>query len=187
MDLIQDAVAAYGPKIALEFPDLVRGFKGHRQYTFAEMGALVDQVAAGLQAQGVAKGTHVGLFLPNCPYYPIFYFAVMKAGGVVVNFNPLYPADLAEKLVQAAQVEVMVTIDTASVYPTVAEVKKRTDLKRVIVCPLAAELPGLSAFLLKTLGRKIWPNLSMMIRPYPIKVCWTVGKAFSQSRLPPAM
>ena len=92
------------------------------------------------------KGTHVGLFLPNCPYYPIFYFAVMKAGGVVVNFNPLYPADLAEKLVEAAQVEVMVTIDTASVYPTVAEVMARTDLKKVIVCPLAGSCQGFPPF-----------------------------------------
>ena len=154
VDLIEDAVKAYGPKVALEFPDMVLGFKGQKRYTFAEMGALVERVAAGLQAQGVVKGTHVGLFLPNCPYYPIFYFAVLKAGGVVVNFNPLYPADLAVELVKAVQVDIMVTIDTASVYPTVAEVKQRTDLKKVIVCAIADELPGISRVLLKTLGRK---------------------------------
>ena len=154
VDLIDDAVASFGPKTALEFPDMVRGFKSQVRHTFSELGELVEKVAAGLQAQGVKKGTHVGLFLPNCPYYPIFYYAVAKAGGVVVNFNPLYPTDLAVELVRAVQVEVMVTVDTASVYPTVANTKKFTDLKKVIVCPMAGVLPGVSAFLLRTLGRK---------------------------------
>ena len=31
-----------------------------------------------------------GSFLPNCPYYTICYFAILKAGGTVVNFSPLY-------------------------------------------------------------------------------------------------
>ncbi len=154
VDLIDNAVAEFGPKTALEFPDMVRGFKSQTRYTFSEMGEAVDKAAAGLQAQGVTKGTHVGLFLPNCPYYPIFYFAVLKAGGVVVNFNPLYPADLACELVKAVQVEVMVSVDTAGVYPTVADVMNRTDLKKVVVCPIAGVLPGVSSFLLKTLGRK---------------------------------
>ena len=53
VDLIDQAVGAYGPKIALEFPDLVRGFKAHKQYTYSEMGALVDRVAAGLQPRAL--------------------------------------------------------------------------------------------------------------------------------------
>ena len=36
------------------------------------------------------KGDRVGLFLPNTPFYLILYFAILKVGGVVVNFNPLY-------------------------------------------------------------------------------------------------
>ena len=153
-NLLSDAVAAFGDRVALEFPDPVRGFRAQVRYTYAQMGDLVDRVAAGLQAQGVTKGTHVGLFLPNCPYYPIFYFAIAKAGGVVVNFNPLYPVSTAVQLVEAVQVELMVTLDTASVYATVAAVQQGSSLKKVILCPFAGVVPGLSAFLLKTLGRK---------------------------------
>ena len=153
-DLLSDAVAAFGDRVALEFPDPVRGFRAQVRTTYAQMGDLVDRVAAGLQAQGVTKGTHVGLFLPNCPYYPIFYFAIAKAGGVVVNFNPLYPVSTAVQLVEAVQVELMVTLDTASVYATVAAVQQGSSLKKVILCPFAGVVPGLSAFLLKTLGRK---------------------------------
>ncbi len=153
-DLLADAVTSFGKKTALEFPDPVRGFKSQVRYSYEELGQLVDQVAAGLQAQGVTKGTHVGLFLPNCPFYPIFYYAVAKAGGVVVNFNPLYPRDIAIQLVNSVSVEIMVTLDSASVYRTVAQVMTGSDLKKVVVCPFADVLPPVSAFLLKTLGRK---------------------------------
>ena len=154
LNLFDEAVAAFADKVALEFPDPVRGFKGQVRYTYAQMGALVAQIAAGLQAQGVRKGTHVGLFLPNCPYYPLFYYAVAKAGGVVVNFNPQYPANLAIQLVEGAQVEIMVTLDSAAVYGIVRETLARSSLKKVIVCPFAGVVPGLSAFLLRTLGRR---------------------------------
>ena len=38
---------------------------------------------------GVEKGTRVGLFLPNCPYSVIMYYAILRIGGVVVNYSPL--------------------------------------------------------------------------------------------------
>lgn len=61
-----------------------------RRWNWAEIGAQVDQMAKGLQGLGVRKGTRVGLFLPNCTYFIMAYYAVLKAGGTVVNFNPLY-------------------------------------------------------------------------------------------------
>ena len=28
--------------------------------------------------------------MPNCPTFIVYYFATLKAGGTVVNYNPLY-------------------------------------------------------------------------------------------------
>jgi len=42
---------------------------------------LVDRAAKGLQQLGVGPGVQVGLFLPNTPFYPICFFAILKAGG----------------------------------------------------------------------------------------------------------
>ena len=53
----------------------------------------MDSVAAGLQQRGVQKGVNVGLLLPNTPTFIIFYYAILKAGGTVVNFNPLYTVE----------------------------------------------------------------------------------------------
>ena len=61
-----------------------------RRNTSAEMDALTDRLAAGLAEQGIKKGDRVGIFMPNTPQFVIAYFAVLKAGGVVVATNPLY-------------------------------------------------------------------------------------------------
>src|SRR5262245_47639757 len=70
---------------AARFPDRTcTNFLGNT-LTYREIAALVDKAAAGLQVIGVKRGTKVGLFLPNSPTFIIYYFAVLKAGGVVVN------------------------------------------------------------------------------------------------------
>ena len=60
-----------------------------RTLTYAELGQLVDRAARGFQKIGVVHGARVGLCLPNSPYFVIAYYAVLKAGGIVVTFNPL--------------------------------------------------------------------------------------------------
>jgi acyl-CoA synthetase (AMP-forming)/AMP-acid ligase II len=61
-----------------------------KTYTYARLAEMVNRIAKGLQEMGVKKGTRVGLFMPNCPQYVMCYYAVLKIGGTVVNFNPLY-------------------------------------------------------------------------------------------------
>ena len=70
--LLDDAVAAYGSQTCTYFMG--------KRLSFAEIGGMVDVVAAGLQRLGVGKGTKVGLFLPNCPTFIVYYYAILKAG-----------------------------------------------------------------------------------------------------------
>jgi long-chain acyl-CoA synthetase len=97
LDLLLDhAVAAYPDHRCLDFLGKV--------WSYQEIGALVGRAARGLQALGVAHGTRVGLMLPNCPYFVIAYFAVLKAGGTVVNYNPLYaPRELEHQIEDSAR------------------------------------------------------------------------------------
>ena len=80
--LLDRAVQAYGPRPCTYFMG--------KRLSFAEIGDLSDRAAKGLQAIGVGEGVKVGLLLPNTPTFLIFYYGVLKAGGTVVNFNPLY-------------------------------------------------------------------------------------------------
>jgi long-chain acyl-CoA synthetase len=60
--------------------------------TYAQVDALSDQVAAGLQEQGLRPGDGVGLQLPNLPQFLVAYFGILKAGAVVVPMNVLLKA-----------------------------------------------------------------------------------------------
>src|SRR3954462_13293470 len=47
------------------------------------------RVAGLLKAKGVQPGDRVGLMLPNVPYFPVVYYGILRAGGVVVPMNVL--------------------------------------------------------------------------------------------------
>ncbi|MET0370172.1 MAG: long-chain fatty acid--CoA ligase [Sphingobium sp.] len=97
--------------------------------------------AAGLQAQGIAKGDRVGLFLPNVPIYVPAYFGAMIAGATVVNFSPLYTADELEAQVADSGARLLVTLDVPALLPTALTVLRDSALERLVVGRLSAMLP----------------------------------------------
>ncbi len=124
-----------------------------RVWTYGEVGALVDRATRGFQKLGVTKGVRVGLCLPNTPYYTICYFAILKAGGTVVNFNPLYVEREIAYQVNDSGTRIMVTLNLAQIYPKVAAQLDSTCLERIVVCPMEAILPGVKSVLFKALKR----------------------------------
>ena len=80
-------------------PDWVAISCGEAHYTYAQVAALASQVAGGLAAMGIHPGDHVALSCPNVPWFPIAYFGILKAGGVVVPLNVLFkPREIAYHL-----------------------------------------------------------------------------------------
>jgi len=121
--------------------------------TYGEMGDMAKRVTRGLQNLGVSKGDRVGICLPNCPYYVAAYYAVLKAGATVVNFNPLYTESEIHNQIKDSGITVMLTIDVNTVYPKVAAAKDGTSLKTIVVCSLAGALPGLKSVLYRVFKR----------------------------------
>jgi long-chain acyl-CoA synthetase len=112
-----------------------------RTYTYHELGGLVRRMASGLRKLGVRKGVKVGLFLPNCPQFVISYFAVLKAGGTVVNYNPLYSAREIHHQIEDSATEIMVTLALNNLYPKVAEQLGKSRLRTIIASGLEEALP----------------------------------------------
>ncbi len=131
--LMDEAAERFAERVCIDFLD--------KRYTYREIGDLVNRAAKGLSRLGVRRGVKVGLFLPNCPYSVIFYFGILKAGGTVVNFNPLYAE--RELLHQAtdSETEFMVTLDLKVLCDKVLPLISKAGLKKLIVCPMAAILP----------------------------------------------
>ena len=131
-DLLDRAVAAWPDRPCLEFLG--------KRHSYAEVGELVAKAARGFQELGVTKGVRVGLFLPNSPYYVICYHAVLKAGGTVVNFNPLYAEREIARQIRDSGTRIMVTMNLNMLYPKIARRLQDTCLETVVVCAMSGAL-----------------------------------------------
>ena len=123
-------------------------------YSYRLIGNQVDRAAMGLQNLGVAKGDRVGLFLPNTPYYVVMYFAILKIGATVVNFNPLYAEREVEHQINDASIRIMATVDVPSVYNKLAGMLGKTTLRHIIVGRMVDVLPPLLGVLYRLSKRK---------------------------------
>ncbi|HEX5957542.1 MAG TPA: long-chain fatty acid--CoA ligase [Hyphomicrobiaceae bacterium] len=146
--LLDDAVARHGSRPCTNFLG--------RTLSYAEIGALVSRTAAGLQALGVKKGTRVGLLMPNCPTFIVYYFAILKAGGTVVNYNPLYSHEELAFQARDSETSLMVTLDLRMLFGKVEALLREGTLEQAIVASFTGLLPGTRAMLFKLLkGREL--------------------------------
>ncbi|NJM33580.1 MAG: long-chain fatty acid--CoA ligase [Rhodomicrobium sp.] len=118
-----------------------------KSLSYAEINRLADSVAAGLQKRGVGKGVNVGLLLPNCPAFIIFYYGILKAGGTVVNFNPLYTIEELTHQARDANLHSLVTLDLKALFPKAEALLAGNAVSSLIVCQFAQLLPAVSAIL----------------------------------------
>ena len=125
-----------------------------KQMTYKQIGGLANKVARGLQGMGVGKGTKVGLFLPNTPICVIFYYGILKAGGTVVNYNPLYSIEELEFQVKDSETEIMVTLDLKILFEKVEALLASGTLPQAIVAPFPKLLPGVKSMLFKMVKGK---------------------------------
>lgn len=74
---------------ARRYPDRDAVVLGDLRLTYAQVDAMANQVANLLVELGVTRGDRVALSCPNLPYFPVVYYGILKAGGVVVPMNVL--------------------------------------------------------------------------------------------------
>ena len=145
-DMLDRSVSRFPDRAAVDFMGRVT--------SWAALGAAVDRATAGLQRLGVVAGTRVALCLPNTPYYPILFYATLKAGGIVVNVNPLYVERELTHLIRDSGAEIIATCDIADIQARVLKVAGETGIRHVITCPIADALPTVKGFAYKLIKRK---------------------------------
>lgn len=131
--LLDDALLHYADRSCVDFLD--------QQTTYAEIDRMASHVARGLQDLGVTKHTKVGLFLPNCPYSVACFFGILRAGGTVVNYNPLYVTREIEHQVEDSETEIMITLDLKQLLSKLTPLVGKGRLKAIVVAKLATCLP----------------------------------------------
>ncbi len=95
VELVEEAV--------LKHPDRVAFIYYGAKWTYRRFWEAAGHLAQALLNEGLQRGDRVALYLPNCPVYPIAYFAALRAGLTVVQVSPLYIGQDLHRLLGDAQ------------------------------------------------------------------------------------
>jgi long-chain acyl-CoA synthetase len=132
-DLLQLPANAFPDKPALDFFGT--------QITFWELRTQVLRLANAMGALGISKGDRVGLHLPNCPQYPIAYYAALSLGAIVVNLNPMYTTEELIALTHNTGISTLVTFDM--VLPAIHDLCRTVHIPKVIVTKVTDYVEGM--------------------------------------------
>ena len=82
--LLEESFQKHGDKVAYSFLG--------KEFGFGYVDSVSRALAGYLQSLGLSQGDRVAIMMPNVPQYPVAVAAILRAGYVVVNVNPLYTA-----------------------------------------------------------------------------------------------
>jgi long-chain acyl-CoA synthetase len=124
--LMEDAFGRYAKRTAYAFMD--------RYFTFADIDRHSTALGAWLQGRGLARGARVAIMMPNVVQYPIAVAAILRAGYVVVNVNPLYtPRELEHQLKDSGAEAIIILENFCG---TLEQVVARSAVKHVVVASM---------------------------------------------------
>ncbi|AST06546.1 long-chain fatty acid--CoA ligase [Anoxybacillus flavithermus] len=128
---LQEAAEQFPHKTAIHFLG--------KELTYKEVYEQALKLASYLQQLGLEKGDRVSIMLPNCPQAVISYYAVLFAGGIVVQTNPLYTERELEYQLNDSGAKVIIGLDL--LYPRITKVKTHTKIKHMIITSIKDYLP----------------------------------------------
>ncbi len=143
--LMEEAFKKNASKVAYSFMG--------KEVTFGETDSLSVAFGAYLQSLGLVKGDRVAIMMPNVPQYPITVAAILRAGFVVVNVNPLYtPRELEHQLKDSGSKAIVIIENFAS---TLEQCIANTPVKHVVMCAMGDRLGLLKGALVNYVVRNV--------------------------------
>ena len=124
-----------------------------RTLSFAQIDEASRALAAYLQGLGLEKGDRVAIMMPNIPQYPVAVAAVLRAGFVVVNVNPLYtPRELEHQLKDAGARAIIIIENFAA---TLQQVINNVPSKHVVLASMGDMLGFPKGLIVNYVVRKV--------------------------------
>jgi long-chain acyl-CoA synthetase len=135
--------------------------------TYAELDRMSRQMGAWLQSKGLKQGARVAIMMPNVLQYPVAMAAVLRAGYVIVNVNPLYtPRELQHQLIDSGAEAIIVLENFAT---TLEQVIANTQVRHVIVASMGDMLGALKGTIVNLVVRKVKKLVPAFSLPGAIK------------------
>jgi long-chain acyl-CoA synthetase len=124
-----------------------------KSITYGELDAASAKLGAWLQSRGLEPGSRVAIMMPNVMQYPVCVAAILRAGYVVVNVNPLYtPRELEHQLKDSGAQAIVIIENFAT---TLEKVIANTPVKHVVVAAMGDLLGGPKGMLVNLVVRKV--------------------------------
>ncbi len=126
VSLMEESFSKYADRTAYSFMGQNIGYQ--------ETDLKSQALAAYLQSLGLEKGDRVAVMMPNVPQYPVAVAAILRAGLVVVNVNPLYTPRELEHQLKDSGAKAIVIIENFAV--TLQKCIEQTQVKHVVLCAM---------------------------------------------------
>jgi long-chain acyl-CoA synthetase len=121
--------------------------------TFGDIDTMSRALGAWLQSRGLKHGDRVAIMMPNLLQYPIAVAAVLRAGFIVVNVNPLYtPRELEHQLKDSGAQAIIILENFAS---TLQQVVGKTAVKHVVLAAMGDLLGFAKGLIVNHVVRKV--------------------------------
>lgn len=143
--MLEDAAEMYPLHDAIEFFG--------QKMSYHALAERVNALAYHLQQRGVKPGVCVGILLPNCPQFIIAHYAILKAGGTVVQLSPLCAVPELEHQIRDADVHILITANLAALYKKIQSFADNL-LETIFVSDFPEYLPSLKRALFRRFKRK---------------------------------
>jgi long-chain acyl-CoA synthetase len=120
--------------------------------TYADLDTLSTRLAAWFQARGLKQGARIAIMMPNVLQYPVAIAAILRAGYIVVNVNPLYTPRELEYQMKDCGAEAIVVLENFA--HTVQAVVNNTAIKHVVVASMG-DLMGAKGVIVNFVVRRV--------------------------------
>lgn len=168
VQLLEESFQKYAARPAYSFMG--------KEVTYGQTDALSASLAAYLQSLGLAKGDRVAIMMPNCPQYPVAVAAVLRAGLVVVNVNPLYtPRELEHQLKDSGSKAIIIIENFAN---TLQQCIANTPVKHVVL----AAMGDLLGFVKGGIVNYVVRNVKKMVPAYNLPGAVRFNDAVAQGQ-----
>ncbi len=145
-----------------------------KDISFADTEVQSRHLAAYLQGLGLARGDRVAVMMPNVPQYPVAVAAILRAGFVAVNVNPLYtPRELEHQLKDSGAKAIIIIENFAA---TLQACIGATQVQHVVLCAMGDQLGLLKGLVVNYVVRKVKKLVPVFSLPGAVRFNDAVAK-----------
>ena len=175
--LMQDSFKQFGDRPAFHFMG--------RDLSYAQLDRLSQVFGAYLQSLGLVTGDRVAIMLPNVLQYPIAVAAVLRAGYVVVNINPLYTPRELEFQLRDSDAKAIVILENFAA--TLQACIANTSVKHIVLCAMGDQLGLLKGMLVNHVVRRVKKLVPAFELPQAVRFNEALTRGESASLTTPDM